>query len=212
MASSLEFNKALAAVLTAGIIASGTGVVSRMIYHPHVPEERAYPIDMTALEAAGGEAAQEQEETASISELLATASADSGASVAKKCAACHNFEEGKGAKIGPDLWGVVGRDIASMPDFSYSSALSEKEGAWDYEKLNSFITSPRDWAPGTKMTFAGLRKGEDRADVIMYLRSLSDSPAPLPEGGEADSQEGGGAEPQEGGGGEPQEGGGAKSG
>jgi cytochrome c len=183
MASSLEFNKALAAVLTAGIIASGAGVVSRVIYHPVVPEERAYPIDMAALEAAGGGAAQEQEQAMEISELLAMGDAEAGQAVAKKCAACHSFEEGGPNKIGPDLWGVIGRDIASVPDFSYSSALTDKEGAWDYDKLNSFISSPKGWAPGTKMTFAGLRKPEDRADVLMYLRSLSDSPAPLPEGG-----------------------------
>jgi cytochrome c len=183
MASSLEFNKTLAAVLTAGIIASGAGVVSRMIYHPVIPEERAYPIDMAAVEAEGGEAAQDQEETAEISQLLATANADSGATIAKKCAACHTFEKGGPNKIGPDLWGVLGRDIASVPDFSYSSALSEKEGAWDYEKINQFITSPRKWAPGTKMTFAGLSKAQDRADLLLYLRTLSDNPPPLPEKG-----------------------------
>jgi cytochrome c len=181
MASSLEFNKALAAVLTAGIIASGAGVVSRMIYHPVVPEERAYPVDMSAVEASGQNAVQEQEQTVALSELLADGSADKGKAIAKKCAACHNFDEGGGAKIGPDLWGVVGRDIASAPDFSYSSALSDKEGSWDYDKLNSFITSPKSWVPGTKMTFAGLSKPQDRADVLLYLRSLSDSPVPLPE-------------------------------
>ena len=183
MASSLEFNKALAAVLTAGIIASGVGVLSRMIYHPVVPEERAYPIDMAAVEASGDEAAQEQEQAMELSELLAVASADSGQAVAKKCTACHTFEQGGANKIGPALWGVVGRDIASLPDFSYSSALGEKQGVWDYEALNEFVTSPKGWAPGTKMTFAGLSKPQDRGDLLLYLRSLSDNPAPLPEGG-----------------------------
>jgi cytochrome c len=189
MASSLEFNKALAAVLTAGIIASGAGVMSRIIYRPHIPEERAYAIDMSAVETSGDEAAQEQQEAASISQLLAVASANvdqavtSGQTIAKKCAACHTFEEGGPNKIGPDLWGVLGRDIASVPDFSYSAALSEREGTWDYEKLSEFLTSPREWAPGTKMTFAGLPKPEDRADIILYLRTLSNSPAPLPEAG-----------------------------
>ena len=183
MAASLEFNKALAAVLTAGIIASGAGVLSRMIYHPVIPEERAYPIDMSAVEQAGQEAAQEQEQAVDISQLLATGNADAGATVAKKCAACHSLEKGGPNKIGPHLWGVLGRDIASVPDFSYSSALSEKEGAWDYEKINQFITSPRKWAPGTKMTFAGLSKPEDRADLLLYLRTLSDNPPPLPEKG-----------------------------
>ena len=183
MASSLEFNKALAAVLTAGIIASGAGVFSRIIYHPYIPEERAYPIDMAALEAAGGEAAEEQEEAVAISEVLATGDAGAGETIAKKCAACHSFEQGGANKIGPNLWGVLGRDIASLPDFEYSSGLSEKEGAWDYETVNDFVTDPRGFAPGTKMTFAGLSKAKDRGDLLLYLRTLSDNPLPLPEAG-----------------------------
>jgi cytochrome c len=183
MAASLEFNKALAAVLTAGIIASGAGVFSRIIYHPDIPEGRAYPIDMAAVEQAGEGAAQEQEETAEISQLLAAADAGAGETVAKKCAACHTFGQGEPNKIGPNLYGVLGRDIASLPDFSYSDALSEKEGSWDYQTVSDFVHDPRGWAPGTKMTFAGLSKAQDRADLLAYLRTLSDNPPPLPEGG-----------------------------
>lgn len=183
MASSLEFNKALAAVLTAGIIASGVGVFSHMIYHPDIPEERAYPIDMAAVEGAGDEAAQEQEEAMELSEMLAIASVDSGEKVSKKCASCHTFEDGGANKIGPALWGVLGRDIASLPDFAYSAALSDKEGDWGYDELSEFLASPKGWAPGTKMTFAGLNKPQDRADLLLYMRSMSSDPEPLPEGG-----------------------------
>ena len=180
MASSLETNKILAAVLTAGIIASGAGVVSRIIYHPSMPEENAYVIAVSEEGAREGEAAP-QEAATPLPVLLAAASPEAGQSEAKKCTACHNFEEGAGAKIGPDLYGVVGRPIASAEGFSYSDALQEKQGDWTYDNLNAFLTNPKEWAPGTKMAFAGLKKPEDRADVLVYLRSLAASPVPLPE-------------------------------
>lgn len=178
MASSLEVNKALAAILTAGIIASGSGVISRMVFHETVLEEPAYPIEV----AESGEGAEESAEpTVSLAALLADGSVEEGQTVAKKCSACHSFEQGGPNKIGPALWGVLGRDIGSHEGFEYSDALASKEGAWDYESLNAFVHNPKEWAPGTKMAFAGLSKPEDRANVILYLRSLSDSPPPLPE-------------------------------
>jgi cytochrome c len=179
MASSLETNKVLAAILTAGIVASASGVISRIIYHVEVPAEQAYPIAVTEGEATGGEAAAEEEQP--IAALLASADAAAGESEARACAACHTFEEGGANKIGPNLWSVVGRDIASVEGFSYSEALSSKEGAWDYESLNAFVENPKESAPGTKMSFAGLPDAEERADVILYLRSLAAEPAPLPE-------------------------------
>ncbi len=181
MAASLEVNKMLAAILTAGIIASGTGVISRIIYHPHAPEENAYPIAVTGQQGTTQQAEAGATETVPLAALLATGSAEHGQTVAKACQACHNLGEGEPNKIGPHLYGVLGRKIASVADFSYSDALKKKEGDWDYEKLNEFLSGPREWAPGTKMTFAGLKKAQDRADVILYLRSLSDNPEPLPE-------------------------------
>jgi cytochrome c len=177
MASSLEVNKVLAAILTAGIVASGSGVISRIIYQPSVPEEAAYPIEVAATEGvADGEAAPE----VSLAALLAEGSVEEGQTQARKCVACHSFEQGGPNKIGPALSGVLGRDIASHEGFAYSDALAAKEGAWDYESLGAFLANPKEWAPGTKMAFAGLPP-EDRANVILYLRSLSDSPPPLPE-------------------------------
>ena len=180
MASSLEVNKTLAAILTAGIIASGAGVVSRIIYSPHLPEENAYPIEVASAE---GETAEDggAAESINLAALLATGSPEAGATVAKKCAACHNFEEGGANKIGPGLWGVVGRDIASVEGFAYSDALASREGAWDYESLSHFLADPKGWAPGTKMAFAGVKDEEDLANLILHLRALSPDAPPLPE-------------------------------
>ncbi len=134
----------------------------------------------------GSEVAAKSEEpqagatSAQINSLLATASAERGAQVAKQCQACHNFEEGQGPKVGPDLYGVVGRKIASAPGFNYSSALKSKNGTWDFNALNAWLTKPTAYAPGTAMTFAGLSNDKQRADVIAYLDTLSKNPVPLP--------------------------------
>ena len=177
MASSLEVNKVLAAILTAGIVASGSGVISRIIYQPSMPEEAAYPIEVAATEGATEDGAAP---TVSLAALLAEGSVEEGQTQARKCVACHSFEQGGPNKIGPALWDVLGRDIASHEGFAYSDALASKEGAWDYDSLGAFLANPKEWAPGTKMAFAGLPP-DDRANVILYLRSLSDSPPPLPE-------------------------------
>jgi cytochrome c2 len=188
MAASLETNKTLAALLTAGIIASGSGVVSRMLYHPHVPEENAYVIEVPEAAAQKGEAATP--EAVPLPALLAKANPEKGASEAKKCAACHSEEKGGAIKIGPPLWGVVGRDIASVEGFEYSEALRSKEGQWTFENIFEFIHGPKAWAPGTKMTFAGIKSPEDRADLLVYLRTLSDQPVPLPEAAAAQAPPG----------------------
>ena len=177
MASSLEVNKVLAAILTAGIVASGSGVISRIIYQPSMPEEAAYPIEVAAIEGAAEDGAAP---TVSLAALLAEGSVEEGQTQSRKCIACHSFEQGGPNKIGPALWDVLGRDIASHEGFAYSDALASKEGAWDYDSLGAFLANPKEWAPGTKMAFAGLPP-DDRANVILYLRSLSDSPPPLPE-------------------------------
>lgn len=181
MAGSLEGNKLVAAILVAGIVGAGSSVFAHILYAPHHLEEPVFVIEAAA---SGGEAAPAAtEEAKPIGVLLASASADNGAKIAKKCGACHSFDKGGPNKVGPNLWGVVGRPIAEHEGFSYSAALGEKKGqSWDYDHLDHFITSPKDYAPGTKMTFAGLSKGAERADVIAYLRTLSNSPAPLPGG------------------------------
>jgi cytochrome c len=180
MAGSLEGNKIAAAILTAGIVGVGSSVLSGILYHPHELEEPVYRVE-AAAGGEGGAAEEAPAEAQPIGVLLASASAESGEKAAKKCAACHSFDKGGANKVGPNLYGVVNRPIASHEGFSYSEALSGKSGeAWDYEHLNAFLTSPKAYAPGTKMSFAGISKDAERADVIAYLRSLADEPAPLP--------------------------------
>lgn len=112
--------------------------------------------------------------------LLAAASVGSGKQLARKCALCHTFKKGGPHKIGPNLWDVVGADKARWENFSYSAALASVGGSWGYEELNSFVAKPGTYIPGTRMTFNGLKELEDRADLIAYLRTFSDSPRPLP--------------------------------
>jgi len=180
--STLEINKIVAAVLTAGVVALATGFVTKIVFEHEAPEELAYRVSPGAgvAEAATQEAAPAGPE--SVAPLLAAADPSAGAKVSKKCAACHTLNKGGGTKIGPNLWNVVNRPIAATDGYSYSTALKGKTGeTWSYDNLNVFLTKPKDWVPGTKMGFAGLKKIATRADLIAYLRTLSDTPAPLPE-------------------------------
>ena len=114
--------------------------------------------------------------------MLAAADVAAGKKSARKCSACHTFDEGGANKIGPNLWNIVNRPIASDGDFAYSKALKGKAGGtWTYEELDAFLAKPKAYAPGNKMTFPGFKKVGARADMIAYLRSLSGSPAALPE-------------------------------
>jgi cytochrome c len=176
-----ESNMLLAAILTAGIAFVGFGIVADVVVHPHRLEQSALKVEGAAEAPAATEAAPAPAPVAPIGPLLAKASVSAGQADAKKlCAVCHNFAEGAGAKVGPDLYGVVGRVRASAPGFEYSSALKGKPGNWTFDDLNAWLTSPKNFAPGTKMGFAGIDDDKERADVIDYLDSLSHSPVPLP--------------------------------
>jgi cytochrome c len=174
MASSLESNKLMAGILTAGIIAMASGVIARMIYSPHMPEENAYHV---AVQDSTATAPTEQAEEP-IAVRLASANVEAGAASAKKCAACHAFDPGNENKIGPGLFNVYGRIGGTHADFTYSEAAVEHHVPWDANELDKFLTSPRTYMPGTKMAFAGISKPDERANVIAYLHSLNpDAPA-----------------------------------
>ncbi len=179
MAGSLEANKVIGAVLTAGVVFMGAVVLSELLYRPGTIAENAFPIS-TGDDTDVADAAPE-EEAVPLPVLLAAADPADGEGGFRACAACHTPEEGGANRVGPNLWDVIGRDIASHEGFNYSDALSAMDGPWTYENMFAFLERPQEWAPGTSMSYAGIRDPEDRAAMVAYLRSLSSDPAPLPE-------------------------------
>lgn len=183
MSQDLEKNKLFAAILVAGIVAMLCGFVSHVLIHPHVPETAAIDIDTSALEAAGSGGAAGPTGPEPILALLATADVKKGEALSKACLACHSFEQGGANKVGPNLYGIVNAKKAHQGDFPYSDVIkgmAAKGDTWTYDNLNHFLYKPAGYAPGTKMSFPGLKKPQDRADVIAYLRTLAGSPAALP--------------------------------
>jgi cytochrome c len=152
---------------------------SNLLLSPRTPAVPGFalPTSGPATEAAAGPA---EPEAPPLPTLLAKADATKGAQFAKVCQTCHNFEKGAGPKIGPPLFGVVGRPIASIPGFAYSDSLKGVGGNWTFEALNVMVGSPKKEASGTKMTFPGEHDPQKRADILAYLQTLSDSPVPFP--------------------------------
>ena len=136
-------------------------------------------------EAPGAAAARDAEPAEApmdVAALLAAADPAAGAKAVRRCTACHTLDKGGKHRLGPNLWNLVGRPVGSAAGYGYSDALKAKSGeTWSYDNLDAFLTRPKDWAPGTKMSFAGIKKPGQRADLIAHLRSLSDNPAALPE-------------------------------
>jgi cytochrome c len=175
---SFELNKVAGAVLGALLFAVGSGFVAELIYHPKPAGNAGYPLPEPEPKAASSEAAAPKAEPIAV--RLASADAEKGKAGTKACAACHSFEKGGPNKVGPHLWDVVERQKAHEPGFEYSAALKEKGGNWTYEDLDHFLENPKAYVKGTKMAFAGIGSPSERANVVAYLRTLSDSPKPLP--------------------------------
>ncbi len=176
---SLEVNKVFAAVLCAGIAFMVAGVVSETLVHPTRLKETVLKIE--GVPAAGGPAPAPEAPLAPIAPLLASADPSNGEADTKKlCVACHSFNDGGRAGVGPNLYGVVGGPHAHMEGYSYSAAIKAKAGPWTFDELNEWLKKPSAYAPGTKMGFAGISNDKERADVIDYLRTNAANPLPLP--------------------------------
>jgi cytochrome c len=169
-----RFNTIAGWVLFAGIVALGGSIVAGEVFKSERPEKMGYPIAGVVEE---GAAVAEKP----IEFYLASADPAKGAQTFQKCQACHNADKGGANQIGPNLWGILGAPIGQDRNgFAFSDALAKKGGNWNWDLLSQWLTSPKAFAPGTKMTFAGLSDPQERANVIAYLNKQSDSPLPMP--------------------------------
>lgn len=184
MSSGLEMNKIAAAVLVAGLIGMIVGKVSEGLYHGEEPAaKRGYTIAGGEEAGAEGGAAVADAGPVNILSFMPKGDATKGEAIFKKCTTCHTVEKGGPNKVGPNLWGVLGRTVASHEGFTYSDALTSLKptvGKWDFQHISEFVNAPSKYAPGTKMSFAGVKKPEERADLLAYLRTQSDSPMAVP--------------------------------
>ena len=172
-------NKIALAVLGALLLTMALGVFSSAVFAPHRPLKPGYDLPVPTGETAEAAAAKEEPDPP-LPPLLAKADPKKGENDTKPCQACHDFAKDGKAKVGPPLWGVVGRKVASIPGFAYSDKLKSVGGEWTYDMIFAFIKDPKGDEPGTKMTFAGEKDAQKRADILAYLQTLSDSPVPFP--------------------------------
>ncbi len=176
-----NFNTWLGAILSALMVMFALRTIIAESKGEGAPEKAGFEV-AELKDNAGGKAAVEAPKVpdAPIAVAMKTSDADVGKTLSKACQACHSFDKGGANKVGPNLWGVLGRKPASHDGYVYSDAMKAKAGNWGYEEIYAFLAAPKAVLPGTKMTYAGLPKFEDRANVLAYLRTLADAPVPMP--------------------------------
>ena len=174
-------NKIIVSILLALILILGINKIADTIYYVNKPEKSAYQVSgiTTAASNTNSETSSQGESTQDIMALFASTSSTDGKKIFKKCAACHSISEGGKNKIGPALWGVLGRSAGSVTDYKYSKAMAAYGKNWSFEEMNGFLTKPKDWIKGTKMSFAGLKSAKERAAIILLLNKNTNSPLSL---------------------------------
>ena len=174
-------NKIIASIIMTAILVLGINKITDAIYYVEKPEKSAYQIDalVSATNTAVTGTSAASSKSTNIMALFASTSSAEGAKIFKKCAACHSISQSGGNKIGPALWGVLGRKAGSVSDYKYSKAIVAHGKPWSFEEMNGFLLKPKDWIKGTKMSFAGLKKANERAAVILYMNENTDNPLPL---------------------------------
>jgi len=180
--SSFEWNKIIGAVLVALLAIKTFDIVGNAAVNPQQLEQNAYIVEgVEAVATPAGAPAPAVKEIEPVGPLLAAADIEAGRRAFARCAACHTVDQGGANRVGPNLWGIVGAPHAHIDGYAYSNPMKAKSAEpWDYEELNRFIAAPRAYLPGTKMAFAGVPRVSERADIIAYLRTLSDNPPALP--------------------------------
>lgn len=195
--NSWDWNKIAGAVLATALFVMVIGIVTDAVYDNPMPAKPGYIVEGVQEASAGGSAtvAPVAEPIPDFGTVLPKADIAAGQQVAQRCAQCHDWSKGGPDKIGPNLYGVIGRARGTKASYSYSSAMASNHDPWTFEKLFVYLKSPASMVPGTKMTFAGLRSAQDRINVIAYLRTQSDNPVPIPPPAPASAAPAAGAKP-----------------
>jgi len=177
---SFELNKIIAAILMVALLVIGLGKIADGVFHVKKPQNPGYQVEVESQLTSGTSQAAVVAEKVDIGAFMTLGDVASGEKIFKKCAACHSINKGGKNKIGPALYDVVGRTVGGLDDYKYSKTLASYDKQWTFEELNGFLQKPASYLKGTKMSYAGLRKENDRASIIKYLNQNSDSPKLLP--------------------------------
>ena len=174
-------NKILVSIVFTIILILGINKIADSIFFVEKPEQSAYQVAnvTSASTTTASEGSSEESIAGNIMALFESTSATDGEKVFKKCAACHSITKGGANKIGPALWGILGRKAGSLADYKYSKAMIAFGKQWSFEQMDGFLSKPKEWVKGTKMSYAGLKNAKDRAALILYMNDNTDNPLPV---------------------------------